>query len=164
MQIALGNKGDYAVRAMIEVARWYGNGRRKSRQVATAMDIPERYLPQILALLVREGLLNATAGPDGGYELARPPEEITLLAVIEAAEGPIAADQCFLRGGPCEWEDTCPAHRPWARAQEALAQQLGRTTFKELAAEDTRIQAGKVVIREPLHQVPVQRRGKRDAL
>lgn len=49
MQIALGRKGDYSVRAMIDLARHYGDGRRKARQIARTMDIPERYLPQLLA-------------------------------------------------------------------------------------------------------------------
>ena len=83
MEISLGRKGDYAVRAMLVLARSYGAGRRKSRQIAATMDIPERYLPQIMAPLVHAGLVNATAGRDGGYELARPPRELSLLEVVE---------------------------------------------------------------------------------
>lgn len=142
MQIALGRKGDYAVRAVLDLARHAGTGRRKSREIAEVMDIPERYLPQILALLVRHRLLIATAGPDGGYELARPPADITLLEVVEAAEGPIANTECLLRGGPCDWEHACPLHHPWSRAQSALTGQLRQTTFAELAASDEALEAG----------------------
>jgi len=162
MQIALGRKGDYAVRAMLELARHYGRGRRKSREISHVMDIPERYLPQILASLVRQQLLVATAGPEGGYELARPPSDISLLEVVEAAEGPIAADECLLRGGPCDWEHICPLHHPWSRAQQALAQQLQRTNFEELAQTDALIEAGQVAAPEvPLHGRQVRRRGER---
>ncbi len=162
MQIALGRKGDYAVRAVLDLARHWGGGRRKARQIAEVMDIPERYLPQILALLVRHGLLVATAGPDGGYQLARPPKEITLLEVVEAAEGPIASDECLLRGGPCDWEHVCPLHNPWSRAQSVFAQQLRRTTFAELAAEDADIEAGRVPPPEtPHHAKQVARRAPR---
>jgi Rrf2 family protein len=89
MQVALGRKGDYSVRAMLYLARHADDGRRKARVVATAMEIPHPYATQILANLVAEELLIATAGPDGGYELARPADEISLLEVVEAAEGPI---------------------------------------------------------------------------
>ena len=165
MQIALGRKGDYAVRAMIEIARYHGRGRRKARQVAAAMDIPERYLPQILALLVRQDLLVATAGPDGGYALARPPGEITLLEVMEVAEGPISADHCLLRGGPCSWEHVCPAHETWDAAQRALATRLGQTTFEDLARQDAKIEAGKIPPPPtPHHPVTVPRLGRREPL
>ncbi len=164
MQIALGRKGDYAVRAMLELARHHGQGRRKAREIAAVMDIPERYLPQILALLVRHRLLVATAGPDGGYELARKPGEITLLEVVEAAEGPLATDVCLLRGGPCDWEHVCPLHTPWSRAQEALADQLRGTTFQELADADADLEAGRVAAPEtPAHRRAVTRRGQRSS-
>ena len=123
MQASLGRKGDYSVRAVLDLARHHGD-RRKAREIAGEMDIPLRYLTQILAMLVQHGLLDALAGPSGGYTLARPPEEITLLEVVEAAEGPIKLEQCVLRGGPCSWEESCPVHIPWAQAQNALAARL----------------------------------------
>jgi len=77
------------------------------------MEVPDRYLTQILANLVAEGLLKAVAGPDGGYSLARSPESITLLDVVQAAEGQITLDECVLSGGPCEWEEACPPSWTW---------------------------------------------------
>jgi Rrf2 family protein len=164
MRVALGRKGDYAVRSTLELARWHGRGRRKAREIAAAMDIPERYLPQVLGLLVRHQLLLATAGPDGGYELARPPSLITLLEVVEAAEGPIESTTCLLRGGPCDWENLCPVHRPWHRAQGALVQQLRQTTFADLAAEEAAIEAGDVLHAgtRPHAEMP-ERRGVRSS-
>ncbi|MHC4067293.1 MAG: RrF2 family transcriptional regulator, partial [Planctomycetota bacterium] len=69
MRVALGRKADYSVRAVLDLASHFGRGRRKAREIATVMDIPERYLGQILADLVRADLLSAVAGPDGGYSL-----------------------------------------------------------------------------------------------
>ena len=142
MQLTLGRRGDYSVRAVLELARHYDDGRVKSRAIAEAMDIPERYLPQILANLVRRGLLTAVAGPGGGYSLARPPRDITLLEVVEAAEGKPDLERCILRGGRCEWEAVCPLHEPWTRAQAALTEQLRATTFEEIARLDAAIVAG----------------------
>lgn len=140
MQIALGRRGDYAVRAMLYLARTHRDGRRKAREIAEAMGIPERFLPQILAPFVRSGTLIAVAGPDGGYQLARPPAEVTLLEVVETAEGETKSDHCTLRGGPCDWQNACAMHEPWSRAQAALADELRATTFADLARADEAIE------------------------
>ena len=163
MRIALDRRGDYSVRAMLVLARAFGDGRRKAREIAKTMDIPGRYLPQIMAPLVRQHLVLATAGPDGGYELARPPASITLLEVIEAAEGPLIRDRCLLRGGPGDWKHVCPVHEVWAQAHDALGHRLRVTTFQELADNDRLIEQGKLELpTEPLHPVSVPRLGERE--
>ncbi len=162
MEIALERRGDYSVRAVIDLARHYGQGRRKAREIARVMDIPARYLPQLLAPLVHRGLLVATAGPDGGYALALDPASITVLEVIEAAEGPVESPRCVLRGGPCDWDETCPLHETWSRARDALAGELDRTTFAELATLDEAIENRPVRARKSPHVEPVERLGVRD--
>lgn len=138
MRLSLGRRGDYAVRAMVDLARHYDDqARRKTRDIAEAMAIPPGYIPQILAVLVRTGLADSEAGPTGGYRLARPPEAISLLDVILAVEGDISSTECVLRGGPCRWEGTCAVHEPWTRAQGALRQELGAATLDEVARADT---------------------------
>lgn len=141
MEATLGRKGDYSVRAMLFIARNFGE-RQKSREIAREMDIPPLYLSQILANLVQHDLLEAVAGPTGGYCLSRPPDEISLLHVVEAAEGPIKLDRCVLQGGPCSWETSCPVHIPWARAQAAMATQLTGTTFADLSNVAESIDSG----------------------
>lgn len=162
MEIALERRGDYSVRAVIDLARHYGDGRRKAREIATVMDIPVRYLPQLLAPLVRRGLLVATAGPEGGYALARDPATISVLEVIEAAEGPLESPRCVLRGGPCDWDETCPLHETWSRARDALAAELARTSFADLAAADEAIEKRPARPRKSVHVEPVERLGVRD--
>jgi Rrf2 family protein len=163
MQIALGRKGDYSVRAVLVLARQYGEGRRKSREIARVMDIPERYLPQVMAPLVRGGLVFASAGPNGGYELARAPRELTLLDVIEAAEGPIAEEHCLLAGGPCDWEPVCPVHDSWANAYAVLSKALRRTTFAQLAENDRLLEQGRFQWPNDFaHPARVARHGRRE--
>ncbi|MFU8841424.1 MAG: RrF2 family transcriptional regulator [Nitriliruptoraceae bacterium] len=136
MELSLGKRADYTVRAMVDLARHYGTGRRKTSEIAEEMDIPVSYLPQLLAELVRAGLVTSVAGRKGGYVLARLPEEISLLDAIEVADGPMIAMVCVLRGGPCRWEDSCAIHEPWARAQQAFRDSLATTTFAEVAVID----------------------------
>lgn len=140
MNVALGRRGDYAVRAVLDLARHHGRGRRKARHIAHDMDIPATFVPQVLADLVRDGVVVSVAGPDGGYELARPPDEVTLRAVVEAAEGPIGSTICILRGGPCRWEDRCAVHEAWFDAQRALVEQLERADFARLVAFDIELE------------------------
>lgn len=142
MQVALGRRGDYSVRAVLDIVMHGNLGRRKAREIAASMEVPDRYLTQILAHLVSKGLLIAVAGPDGGYSLARSPDSITLLDVVQAAEGPILLDECVLKGGPCAWEEVCPVHTPWIRAQNALMAELSKTTFADLAGFADDIEAG----------------------
>jgi Rrf2 family transcriptional regulator, iron-sulfur cluster assembly transcription factor len=131
MKTELGQTGDYAVRSALALAR---SGRRmKAREIAAEMALPQKFLPQVLARLIDAGLVGSVAGPDGGYELKRTPADISLLEVIEAAEGPVRSRKCVLRGGPCRLDGTCAVHDAWFEAQAALEAKLAATTFAELA-------------------------------
>lgn len=134
MQIVLGSRGDYSVRSVLYLARH--PGRQTRRAIAEAMDIPEKYLPQILASLVRAGIARSSPGRLGGYTLNRSPEEISLREIVEIAEGPIRGQKCMLRGGPCYWGEKCALHDAWSSAQNALTDRLARISFAELARAD----------------------------
>lgn len=135
MKLSLGKKGDYAVRATLWLALHRGN-RLKAREIASEMEIPEAYLPQVLSTLIRAGLVGSVAGPDGGYYLTRPPEEVSLLEVVEAAEGALIGKTCVLQGGPCRWQRPCVLHEHWEAAQFALVNRLDQTTFADLCCKD----------------------------
>jgi Rrf2 family protein len=143
MRLELGRRADYAIRAVVDLAGHHDAGvRRKARDIAEEMGIPGSYLPQILAALVRAGVVASVAGPAGGYALARAPETVSLLDVVRAVEGDVASTSCVLRGGPCRWEDHCAVHVPWARAQLALLASLDATSRRDLVTIDARIAAG----------------------
>lgn len=140
VKMSLGRRGDYAIRAVLHLARHPGE-RRKARQIAEDMAIPGSYIPQILSDLVRLQLVSSVAGPGGGYELGRPAGEISLLEVVEATSGPIGSDECVLRGGPCRWEGRCAIHETWSSAQAAFRTVLADTTFADLARQDASLGA-----------------------
>lgn len=146
MRLELGRRADYAIRATVDLARHHGGGRRKARAIAEEMAIPSSYVPQIMAELVRAGLVDSLAGRTGGYSLARSPEQTSLLDVIEAVESEGLPATCILRGGPCRWSDVCAVHVPWSRAQDALVASLASTSLAELVAIDVAIEDGSYVI------------------
>lgn len=82
----------YAVQATIHLAQSQGDGPIPCSQLASQGKMPERFLLQILRHLVARGILASTRGVDGGYELDRPAEEVSLLEVIEAIDGPLVTE------------------------------------------------------------------------
>jgi Rrf2 family protein len=84
-------KTDYALRAAVELAAAHGDGLPvKGEKLATTQSIPLRFLENILLQLRHAGLIESRRGADGGYKLAKPPEEISLADVIRAIDGPLA--------------------------------------------------------------------------
>ncbi|MDA8341943.1 MAG: Rrf2 family transcriptional regulator [Actinomycetota bacterium] len=143
MNLTLSKRGDYVVRAALSLARAYPSGTyRKIREVVAEMDVPATFASQILADLVHAGLASSKAGKGGGYRLLRSPEEINVLEVVEAGEGPLRAERCALGEGPCRWESVCPLHETWGKATSALRDALAATPLAELVARDRAIEEG----------------------
>jgi Rrf2 family protein len=143
LDLTLTKRGDYAVRAAIALARNYPTrGYRKIREVADDMDLPLMYTPQILNLLLKAGLAEARAGQQGGYRLRRAPSDINLLEIVEAADGPLRAERCTLRGGPCHWDDVCPLHSTWDEARLAYSGVLASKSLASIAAVDAALESG----------------------
>ena len=82
-------KADYALRAVLELADAGPTAPKKVDQIAQAQEIPISFLENILAQLRSAGVVRSQRGPEGGYWLAKPPEEITLATVMRAVEGPL---------------------------------------------------------------------------
>jgi Rrf2 family transcriptional regulator, iron-sulfur cluster assembly transcription factor len=153
LDLTLTKRGDYTVRAAISLAKAYpSGGYRKIREVAEEMDLPLRYTPQILNLLSKAGIAEARAGQQGGYRLRRAPEDVTLLDVVEAAEGPLRSERCTLRGGPCHWEDVCPLHVIWEESHRSLSRVLESKSLASVLAIDASLEAGEVVAPEDSHR------------
>lgn len=144
MDLTLSRRGDYVIRAAISLAAaWDGNGAyRKIREVAEEMRLPPSYTPQLLGTLAKAGLAEAKAGRDGGYRLSRDPKRISVLEVIEAAEGDLISKRCPIRGGPCRWDDVCALHPTWSKASEAIRATLAATSLMEVASVDRQLDAG----------------------
>ena len=147
VKMTLSRRGDYVMRSAIVLARAFPSDEpRKIREVVAQTAIPSTFASQILADLVRAGLASSRAGRDGGYRLVRPPADVTVLEVVEAAEGPLHAERCALGDGPCHWESVCPLHETWVQATAALRELLARTSLAEVAARDAAIEDGSYLL------------------
>ena len=136
MDITLSKTGDYAVRSALALASSHGDGRYVTiSEVADRMALPRPFTPQILGLLAKAGIAESKAGRGGGYRLSRDPADISILEVVEAAEGSLINTRCTLRGGPCGVDGHCVVHDTWMAAGEAFRRALAATTLAEVAVK-----------------------------
>ena len=88
-------RSDYGARAVIDLARRYGEGPVQSAEIAAREAIPEAYLEQLLTSLRKAGLVRSSRGPRGGHELARDPSAVSLGEIVRALEGPFLSLDCL---------------------------------------------------------------------
>jgi Rrf2 family protein len=93
------------------------------------MNVPPRFLPRVMRVLVSAGLAEAHAGRSGGYRLARPATDITILDIVLAVEPDDERPQCVLRGIPCGSSGFCLVHETFADARAALRDRLAASTL-----------------------------------
>lgn len=129
MQIT--RQADYAVRAVLYLAQLGPEQRAATSQIAEDQQIPPSFLAKIVSQLSVAGLLQTSRGAHGGVALAKKPEDISLLEVVEAIDGPILLNECVAGSGVCVFGDTCPIRPIWCDAQAELVTRLRTTTFEE---------------------------------
>ncbi|MBI5870304.1 MAG: Rrf2 family transcriptional regulator [Actinobacteria bacterium] len=138
----LTRQADYAIRALLHLSAAEPGNVVQTKEIASSEGIPEKYLPTIMRTLARAGLVRTLRGNQGGVLLARGPEDINLLEVIEAIEEPIMLNRCLRDEGECNRESFCPVHPVWDRIQQTLIDRLESTSFADLASEKMTFEAG----------------------
>jgi len=130
----ISTKGEYGIRAMMELAQRCGEGYIQSADIAQVRQIPENYLYQLLITLRKAGLIRSRRGPKGGHMLARPPVHITLEEVVLALEGPLAPVTCVQDDvyADCCFQEVCAVRQVWSRITDATRAILQQTTFAGL--------------------------------
>jgi Rrf2 family protein len=130
MQIT--RQADYALRAMLYLARLDPHQRAATSQIAEEQNIPASFLAKIISQLSISGLINTSRGAHGGVSLARPADQITLLEVVESIDGPLMLNQCTLTPDACPFGPECPLRAIWCETQAQLIERLSTTTFAAL--------------------------------
>ena len=132
MQIT--RQADYALRAMLYLAREYPkkDERAATSKIADEQEIPASFLAKIISQLSIAGLIQTSRGAKGGVRLARKPEDISLLDVVEAIDGPITLNECVPDPSVCAFGDNCPIHDIFFDAQAQLVRNLKAATFDKL--------------------------------
>ncbi|HRA48546.1 MAG TPA: Rrf2 family transcriptional regulator [Thermomicrobiales bacterium] len=119
------NRLDYAVRALVELALFEGQGPIAAREIATRRDIPDAFIHQVMATLARAGFIRSTRGPSGGHELIQPASQITVADVAIAVDGE----------HPATPDLGDPVRRFWNGLQDVNMAFMRSTTLAGLAAQ-----------------------------
>ena len=127
-------KGEYATQAVLYLALQYP-GVLTIHDIAQRHHIPLKYLEQILLELKRGGVLESRRGVNGGYTLARPPEQISVGEVLRIVDGAFAESSCIhneAMGGVCVEGQSCGLKQTWRDVQGAVEKILFATSFEDV--------------------------------
>jgi len=143
----LSSKCMYAFRALFDIA-YHGGGQPVSgRDIAEREEVPQRFLEQILLELKRAGLVRSKRGPNGGYSLAKSPDEITMLDAVEAIEGPIPVSFCYATDDEarrrCQITNKCVTAALWRDIAEVIQDKLRSITLSDVVRRGEALGVGK---------------------
>jgi len=132
----LSTKGEYGLRAMFELAQYYGDGPIPLKLIAEKQSISEPYLEQLLGSLRRAGLVESTRGAQGGYSLAKKPEDIYVGDIIRTLEGPIGPMDCVNEEiNTCNRAGGCATRSVWEKVRDSVTQVLDSITLANMCDE-----------------------------
>lgn len=143
-------RGEYGVRAMVALARHYGQGPLSIADIARETSIPSAYLEQLIAPLRRASLVISKRGAHGGYTLSRTPDKVRIGDIYRVMEGPVAPMDCVSENPTdqtCPLIDGCETRPIWLKVRDSIVEALDSTTLADLANK-----GGK-----PLSDPPVER-------
>jgi Rrf2 family protein len=122
MRLEVTRRSDLALRTLLAL---HGRpDRAKAAVLAEEVGTTKGFLTQVVNPLVQRGWVRSDPGPTGGYAATYDPDEVSVLAVIEAIEGPVDTGRCVLEDRPCASAGTCALHRSWTQARSHLLDDL----------------------------------------
>jgi Rrf2 family protein len=133
----LSNTCKYAIRSLIYIANYAGKEKKIGiKKITKDLNIPSFFLGKILQKMVRKELLNSVKGPNGGFSLARDPEEISLYDIVMNVEGEGYFNNCIIRLEPCscftEEISTCPIHKRFNQIRNELVTFYQETSLADI--------------------------------
>ncbi|HLJ56918.1 MAG TPA: Rrf2 family transcriptional regulator [Chthonomonadaceae bacterium] len=135
--LSLSKKTDYALLALSYLTEIGPSRAANTREIAEKYDIPVELLAKVLQRLAKQELIVSTAGPTGGYRLAKRPEAISVATVIRVIDGTPAIAQCFRADGHgCEQLDKCTIRSPLERINARIHQMLDLISLADIARDD----------------------------
>ena len=140
----ISQKSQYAVRALLELAKRQGSGPVKAADIAAAQWIPVRFLENILGQLRQAGLVESVRGKEGGYRLARPAERVSVGEIIRLVQGPLSPVDCG-DGSGCALKAGCVLLPMWQRAHQAMMEVYDGSTLSGLVEEDRAVRGCEVL-------------------
>lgn len=137
----LTQRADYAVRMMVDLACMSDNQHVSIGEIARRQNLPAPFMAKIASqAAAAAGLLSTWRGAGGGLAISRPADEITLLQIIEAIDGPLALNRCTFEPSQCPDSDKCAVHLIWKKAQQQLDRLMTSSLLSEIALSSQNIE------------------------
>ena len=127
--VRISTKGRYGLRTLMDIAVHQSEGAVTLNEIAARQKISVKYLWQVINPLKTAGMLSVTRGAKGGYVLARPPEKITMLEVVNILEGTMSLVDCVSNTKYCDKVDCCVARTVWMEVHRSIEKTLGGITL-----------------------------------
>ncbi len=129
----ISTKGRYALRFLIDMAQYQGDGYVPLREIAQRQGLSEKYLESIVKVLVREGYLSGLRGKGGGYRLSRTPDQYNVRKILELMEGPLVPVACLEpRQQACPRMPICRTLPLWQGLDNVIRTYLDQFTIEDL--------------------------------
>lgn len=137
----LSTKARYGLRAITEIAKFYGGAPAKRKEIAERQGLSDSYLENLLIVLKNIRIIETTRGSNGGYVLCRAPSEISVLEIVEALEGPLDLVECVSSSKSCEKSDRCSSRMVWRELSELWRKSLSSKTLQDLLDQENAAQS-----------------------
>lgn len=133
------NTTQYAIRILSYLANKSEGKLLNAKKLADALDIPFKFLTKIMTKLVNEELVRSIRGREGGFELARPANEIKLSQIPDVVSGSLENESCLLGIGQCDDKKRCPLHDQWLKPKMSIRKMFENTTLDMLKGDEFKL-------------------------
>lgn len=129
--------GEYAIRAILFLARQSEDALVMSSEVAKKEDIPSHYLAKILQRMAKYGYVDSYKGRGGGFKITKLALDSSILEIVERIEGPVITLKCVTGLKECSDEHPCPLHEEWSELRDRIHNLISSKSVRQVAAEYT---------------------------
>jgi len=127
---------EYAIRTILYLAQQPKNEIVLKKDICRTQNVTPAFLTKILQPLIKAGIVSSQRGVGGGFLLAKDPEEINLLDILQAEEGELRLNHCLIDEGICHRDQHCSAHEVWHEAQDEMIRVLEKYNVAELVRKE----------------------------
>ena len=130
----ISTKGRYGLRILMDLALHQSDKPRLIRDIAKSQQISEKYISRLVISLRKSGMIRSVRGVNGGFHIAKKPEDITLLDVIEVMEGPLSIVDCVSTPKRCKLSENCAPREVWCKLNDDIRGLMRGTTLADILA------------------------------
>ena len=138
----ISTKGRYGLRILLDLATHQKKGPVNLGDISKRQGISEKYLWQVINLAKSAGLITSARGPKGGYTVAKPANQITILDIIAALEGPIILVDCLDKAESCDRHASCVTRDVWAKIENNMKKTMATITLQDLVEKQESNESG----------------------